>query len=98
MLSNYIIISDKEKNPEVNAEVNAELISKYTRYTTENCFIMPPTPPKKTICLGMIVKNEAQIIVQTLTQLTSFIHFDYWVINDNGSTDGTQELIRTFFK
>jgi hypothetical protein len=53
---------------------------------------------KKTICLGMIVKNEAQIIIQTLTQLTSFINFDYWVINDNGSTDGTQELIRTFFK
>ena len=98
MLSNYIKITDKEKNPEVNAEVKAELISKYTRYTTENCFIMPPTPPKKTICLGMIVKNEAQIIVQTLTQLTSFIQFDYWVINDNGSTDGTQELIRTFFK
>lgn len=54
--------------------------------------------PKKTICLAMIVKNEAHLIVKTLTNLLKYIPFDYWVINDNGSTDGTQDLIREFFK
>jgi len=98
MLSNYIKITEKEENPEVNAEVNAEVIAELCcKYTTENCFIMPPTP-KKTICLGMIVKNEAHLITESLKKLTSFIKFDYWVINDNGSTDGTQDLIRNFFK
>lgn len=46
----------------------------------------------------MIVKNEAHLIVQTLSHLSRFIRFDYWAINDNGSTDGTQDLIRGFFK
>jgi hypothetical protein len=53
-------------------------------------------PPS--ICLGMIVKNESRIILDTLKQLTSYINFGYWVINDNGSTDGTQDIIRNFFK
>ena len=51
-----------------------------------------------TICLCMIVKNEAHLIVQTLKHLAKYIRFDYWVINDNGSTDGTQDLIRNYFK
>jgi glycosyltransferase involved in cell wall biosynthesis len=46
----------------------------------------------------MIVKNEAHLIVNTLKQLTRHLQFDYWAINDNGSTDGTQDLIRDFFK
>jgi len=46
----------------------------------------------------MIVKNEAHLIVQTLQHLARFIKFDYWAINDNGSTDGTQDLIRDYFK
>jgi GR25 family glycosyltransferase involved in LPS biosynthesis len=53
---------------------------------------------KQTICLNMIVKNEAHLIVDSLTKLTKKISFDYWVISDTGSTDGTQELIRTFFQ
>ena len=46
----------------------------------------------------MIVKNEAHLIIQTLQHLAKFIKFDYWAINDNGSTDGTQDLIRGYFK
>lgn len=52
---------------------------------------------RKTICLTMIVKDEAHLIVETLTMLLKYITFDYWVISDTGSTDGTQDLIRAFF-
>ena len=51
---------------------------------------------KKTICLNMIVKNEAHIITETLTNIYKYI--DYWVISDTGSTDGTQDIITNFFK
>ena len=46
----------------------------------------------------MIVKNEAHLIVDTFKHLAKYIKFDYWVINDNGSTDGTQDLIKNYFK
>lgn len=51
---------------------------------------------KKTICLNMIVKNEAHIITETLDNVYKYI--DYWVICDTGSTDNTKELITNFFK
>ena len=53
---------------------------------------------RSTICLNMIVKNEAHILHQTLQNICDLIHFDYWVIGDNGSTDGTQKLIKQYFK
>ena len=51
-----------------------------------------------TICLNMIVKNEADIILNTLKNLIEHIQLDYWVICDTGSTDNTAELIENFFK
>jgi len=54
-------------------------------------------PKKKTICLNMIVKDEAHIILETLQNLLQYITFDYWVISDTGSTDGTQSIIQNFF-
>ena len=51
-----------------------------------------------TICLNMIVKNESHIIVQTLTNLCSYVTFDAYYISDTGSTDNTMDLIREFFK
>ena len=50
-----------------------------------------------TLCLAMIVKNEAHLIVDCFRKLNQYFCFDYWVINDNGSTDGTQQLIRQYF-
>ncbi|WP_338400139.1 glycosyltransferase [Streptomyces graminilatus] len=47
---------------------------------------------KQTLCLCMIVKNEAQVIERCLSSVRHLI--DHWVISDTGSTDGTQELIR----
>lgn len=52
----------------------------------------------KTICLNMIVKNEAHIIASTLENLCQSIDFDYWVIVDTGSTDNTKQIISDFFK
>ena len=46
----------------------------------------------------MIVKNESAIIRSTLENLTSYVKFAYWVICDTGSTDGTQDIIKNFFK
>ncbi|MBM3199172.1 MAG: glycosyltransferase, partial [Chlamydiae bacterium] len=43
--------------------------------------------------LNMIVKNERAVIKRCLNSIKPFI--DYWVIVDTGSTDGTQEIIRS---
>jgi glycosyltransferase involved in cell wall biosynthesis len=43
----------------------------------------------------MIVKNETHIIKECLESIYKYIN--YWVIVDTGSTDGTQELIKSFF-
>jgi tetratricopeptide (TPR) repeat protein len=45
------------------------------------------------ICLSMIVKNEAHVIERCLGSVLPYI--DAWAICDTGSTDGTQERIRT---
>lgn len=54
--------------------------------------------PKQTICLNMIVKNESAIIRETLDNVVAHLPISYWVICDTGSTDGTQEIICSFFK
>jgi len=47
---------------------------------------------KKTICLTMIVKNEAGFISKSLQYIKDYI--DYYVICDTGSTDGTPDIIK----
>lgn len=53
-----------------------------------------PTP-RPTICLSMIVRDEAHVVEETLASVVG--HLDYWVVVDTGSDDGTQELVRSFF-
>lgn len=65
---------------------------------TENNEASTDNNNKATICLNMIVKDESHIIKGTLEMLCNKIHFDYWVICDTGSTDGTQDIITKFFK
>lgn len=50
------------------------------------------TSGKPTICLTMIVKNEAHVIARCLDSVRPLI--TSWCIVDTGSTDGTQELVR----
>ena len=52
---------------------------------------------KPTVCLNMIVKDEAHIIESTLQNLVKYLTFDYWVICDTGSSDNTPTIIRDFF-
>lgn len=49
-----------------------------------------------TLCLNMIVRNEAHVITRCLASLRPLL--DYWVIVDTGSDDGTQDIIREFMK
>jgi glycosyltransferase involved in cell wall biosynthesis len=51
---------------------------------------------KKTICLAMIVKDESKVIERCLKTVKDVI--SYWVICDTGSSDGTQDIIKNFFK
>jgi glycosyltransferase involved in cell wall biosynthesis len=47
------------------------------------------------IVFATMVKNESKIIKTMLESVAPYI--DYWVIEDTGSTDGTQQIIRDFF-
>mgnify|MGYP003641333337 CR=1 FL=1 len=51
---------------------------------------------KVKICLWTHVQNEASIIEKMLESAVDYI--DYWVLVDNGSTDGTQDIIKKFFE
>ena len=50
---------------------------------------------EKTLCLNMIVKNEMANLDRCLSAVAPYIAC--WVIGDTGSTDGTQDFIRSFF-
>ena len=51
---------------------------------------------RKSICLGMIVKNEEKIIRECLEAVKS--HIDNWLIIDTGSTDKTKDIILEVLK
>src|SRR5208282_5199672 len=53
------------------------------------------TSAGKTICLNMIVKNEMANLERCLGNVAD--HIECWVIGDTGSTDGTQDFIKSFF-
>src|SRR5712691_535667 len=45
-----------------------------------------------TVCLAMIVRNEAHVIRRCLSSVLPIV--DHWVIVDTGSTDETQDVVR----
>jgi glycosyltransferase involved in cell wall biosynthesis len=52
-----------------------------------------PVTARPTICLNMIVRNEAHIVREVLHVVAPYI--TSWVIVDTGSDDGTQDVIKT---
>lgn len=48
---------------------------------------------RPSICLSMIVKNETPVIARCLNSLRPLI--DHWIVVDTGSSDGTQDLVRS---
>jgi glycosyltransferase involved in cell wall biosynthesis len=48
---------------------------------------------RPSICLNMIVRNEAHVIGELFDTIAQYI--DTWVIVDTGSDDGTQDVIRS---
>ena len=48
------------------------------------------------ILLNAIVSNESKTIIRMLE--SCYKHIDFWIIQDNGSTDNTIELIQDFMK
>jgi len=53
------------------------------------------TKKKQTICLSVIMKNEAHVILEMLENVYKYI--DYAVINDTGSSDESQQIVKDFF-
>jgi tetratricopeptide (TPR) repeat protein len=49
-----------------------------------------------TLCLSMIVKDEAHVIRRCLDSVRP--HIGHWTIVDTGSSDGTQEIIRSHLR
>lgn len=49
----------------------------------------------KKLCLNMIVKNEMANLERCLASVAPYI--SAWIIGDTGSTDGTQDFIKSFF-
>jgi glycosyltransferase involved in cell wall biosynthesis len=47
---------------------------------------------KATVCLAMIVKDEARVIARCLASVRPFV--GAWVVVDTGSSDGTQAIVR----
>jgi glycosyltransferase involved in cell wall biosynthesis len=53
------------------------------------------SPAPGSICLSMIVRDEAEVVTTALGCVAP--HIDYWVVVDTGSTDGTVDVVEGFF-
>jgi len=52
---------------------------------------------RQTICLNMIVKDEEDVIEDTLANILEYVDVTRWVISDTGSSDATRQKITNFF-
>jgi len=67
--------------------------NRYTGYTIEN---KKMNNKKTKIVMMSMFKNEAHTIGRMLESCYKYI--DYWILQNNGSTDGTPEVVENFFK
>lgn len=54
--------------------------------------VTPSAGQAQSVCLSMIVKNEAPVVARCLASVRPFV--THWIVVDTGSTDGTQEVVR----
>ena len=52
----------------------------------------PPSATVATVCLSMIVKDEAKVVARCLESVRRFV--SHWVVVDTGSSDGTQAVVQ----
>ena len=71
-------------------EQDAEARPPLSRRSPERVLMLLSGP--QSICLSMIVRDEAQVIRRCLDSVRPFIA--HWAVVDTGSVDGTQEIIR----
>ena len=85
-----------EKTLQANAAALVEATMQEMREGQEKAVParVPPVPGTRRIGLCMIVKNEAPVIRRCLDSVRPLI--DYVLIEDTGSTDGTQDIIRAW--
>jgi hypothetical protein len=53
---------------------------------------------KRTICLILTINNNSENILNTLINLTTYINFDYWIINALELSDNVKEIIINYFR
>ena len=82
-------MSKKKKKPQPQRRTTTMSPSK------QQIFLDPKTP-LPTIGLSIIVKNESKVIERMLNTVWPIL--DYYCVVDTGSTDGTQDIVRNFFK
>ena len=75
-------VDTKDEGTKTNAEAGSDLGDQ-------------AAPRRGALCLNMIVKNEIANLERCLGSVAPYI--SCWVIGDTGSSDGTQEFIRSFF-
>ena len=78
----------------IDATIDTTIIESNKEYNSINNF-KKIDKTKVSLCLNMIVRNEAKIIIRLLESVLPII--DTYVICDTGSTDNTPELITSFF-
>lgn len=79
-----------------NTETNKKPIPNTVENIPANRGIVTDIPTKKTkLVMITMFKNEAHTIGRMLESCYKYI--DYYVIQDNGSTDGTPEVVEKFF-
>ena len=58
-----------------------------------------PPLPSQTVCLCMIVKDETRVLPKCFDSVLAAVPgLAYWVICDTGSTDGTPDYVRGYFR